>query len=363
MGLPFFSGFTTFFILLAITIVLLVRWAAKKGHYFLKLGLWCAGFMLLGYSTYFTTLIRSNADTAVDMYERHPLLLRRQQHLSALVCTGGGRHPSRVRVMVNTLTGSDWYINQLRNKINNSAPFDLLFTPEQVMGEKKSVVYFIDNPGYDKNRYYDLYDTFRTVLANDDPRYMVQSDNGTPLNTLPTRKFSVPVDAGRVVANGTAHRDDAVVPQLNVDISTGKRYLLKNELTMLSVIAANKWQRPICFTSTNELDALGLTRYARSRDMAYQLVPVADERVDNSIAYNTVMQKFRYGNAARPGVYFDEENRKVPATANGLLSVAGRRTADDGRGAGDQRPGGPAGQRQQPQRPAAEFCHGYPVVV
>jgi len=31
-------------------------------------GLWCAAFMLLGYSTYFTTIIRSNADPAVDMY-------------------------------------------------------------------------------------------------------------------------------------------------------------------------------------------------------------------------------------------------------------------------------------------------------
>jgi hypothetical protein len=215
-----------------------------------------------------------------------------------------------VRVMVNTLTGSDWYINQLRYKINNSAPFDVIFTPEQVMGDKKSIVYFADNAGYDRNKYYDLYDTFRTVLANDDPRYMVEADNGTPLNTLPTRKFSVPVDAGRVVANGTAHRDDAIVPQLNLDISPTKRYLLKNELTMLAVIAANKWQRPVCFTNTNELDALGLTRYARSRGMAYQLVPVADQRVDNSAAYNTVMQKFRYGNASRPGVYFDEENRR-----------------------------------------------------
>jgi hypothetical protein len=31
-------------------------------------GLWSAAFMLLGYSTYFTTMIRSNADPGVDMY-------------------------------------------------------------------------------------------------------------------------------------------------------------------------------------------------------------------------------------------------------------------------------------------------------
>jgi hypothetical protein len=215
-----------------------------------------------------------------------------------------------VRVMVNTLTSSDWYLNQLRYKINSSAPFDLLFTAEEIMGDKKSAAYFVDNPNYDKNKYYDLYDTFKTVLANDDPRYMVQSEGGTPLNTLPTRKFSVPVDLARVRANGTVHPGDPILQQLLVDVNPDKRYLLKNELAMLAVIAANKWKRPICFTSTQDLDRLGLSKYARSRGMAYQLVPIADQRVDNTVAYQTVMQKFKYGDASTPGVYFDEENRR-----------------------------------------------------
>jgi hypothetical protein len=216
-----------------------------------------------------------------------------------------------VRVMVNTLTGSDWYMTQMRYKINQSAPLDIIFTPEQVMGDKKSIAYFAENsPGYDKNKYYDLYDTFRTVLANDDPRYMAQSEGGTPINTLPTRKFTVPVDLATVKANGTVHTGDSVVDQLRLDISPDKRALLKNDLLVLAVVAANKWKRPICFTSTQDIERLGLGHYVRSRGMAYQLVPVADQRVDNTVAYQTVMQRFRYGNAATPGVYFDEENRR-----------------------------------------------------
>ena len=34
----------------------------------LRLGIWCVVFMLLGYSSYITTMIRSNANPAVDMY-------------------------------------------------------------------------------------------------------------------------------------------------------------------------------------------------------------------------------------------------------------------------------------------------------
>src|SRR5258708_8094926 len=40
----------------------------KEGLPNFKIALWCFALMLLGYSTYFTTLIRSNADPAVDMY-------------------------------------------------------------------------------------------------------------------------------------------------------------------------------------------------------------------------------------------------------------------------------------------------------
>jgi hypothetical protein len=42
--------------------------ALRKNPYFLKLALWCFGFMMIGYSTYVTTLVRSAADPAVDMY-------------------------------------------------------------------------------------------------------------------------------------------------------------------------------------------------------------------------------------------------------------------------------------------------------
>ena len=67
-GFPFFVGFAFFFILLGFLIFMGIRLANKKNWNYLKLGLWSFAFMLIGYSTYFTTLIRSNADPAVDMF-------------------------------------------------------------------------------------------------------------------------------------------------------------------------------------------------------------------------------------------------------------------------------------------------------
>jgi len=44
--------------------------------------------------------------------------------------------------------------------------------------------------------------------------------------------------------------------------------------------------------------------------MSYELVPVENSVVDNDVAYKTVMQKFQYGHAGTPGVYFDGDNRR-----------------------------------------------------
>ncbi len=216
-----------------------------------------------------------------------------------------------VRVMVNTLLGSDWYMNTLRYKINESAPFDIIFTPEQVMGDKRSVVYYSNRlVGWNKDKYYDLYDVMKNVIGSDDPKYTQTADNGQEYPLFPTKKFSVPVDLNTVRSNGTVHAGDSVVSELHLDISAQKNFLLKNDLAMLAVIAANKWQRPICFTSPQELGDLGLAKYTRFRGLSYQLVPVENSTVDNDVAYKTIMEKFAYGNAGTEGVYYDEENRR-----------------------------------------------------
>ncbi len=67
-GAPFFTGFTFFFVLLAFIIFLLLRLAKKKNWNFLRLAMWSFAFVILGFSTYFTTMIRSLADPAIDMF-------------------------------------------------------------------------------------------------------------------------------------------------------------------------------------------------------------------------------------------------------------------------------------------------------
>ncbi len=212
-----------------------------------------------------------------------------------------------VRVVVNSLLGTDWYMNELRYKVNQSAPFDLIFTKEQIQGNKRDVAYITPLPGFDQKKYYDLYDILKNVVGSDDPKYTQQQDDDV-FNLMPVKKFTVPVDSAAVNAAGLVHPGDSLLSELKIDIN--RSYLLKNDLAIYAIIAANHWKRPICFTSTQELKDLGLDKYVRLRGLSYQLVPFDKGGVDNDAAYNTIMNKFAYGDAVKPGVYYDEENRR-----------------------------------------------------
>jgi hypothetical protein len=217
-----------------------------------------------------------------------------------------------VRIVVSTLIGTDWYIDQLRYKVNNSAPFNVVFTPEQVAGDKLNVVYYSKMPGYDTDKYYDLYDILKNVVGSDDPRYTTASEDGDLYHLFPVQHFSVPVDVKQVTANNTVHAGDKVVDALHIDLGN-KNYLLKNDLAMLAIIAGNQWKRPICFANNGTAQDLGLEKYTRLNGLTYQLVPVENTNtggVNTEVAYNNIMKHFGYGHANRKGVYFDEENRR-----------------------------------------------------
>jgi Protein of unknown function (DUF2723) len=213
-----------------------------------------------------------------------------------------------VRVVVNSLLGTDWYMNELRYKVNKSAPFDVIFTPEQIQGNKRDVAYITPIPGFDQKKYYDLYDILKNVVGSDDPKYTQQQDEDI-LNLMPVKKLTVPVDLEAVKASGLIKPGDSVLNELKIDIGN-RSYLLKNDLAIYAIIGANHWKRPICFTSTQELKDLGLEKYVRLTGLAYQLVPFDKGLVDVDAAYNTIMNKFAYGSAEKPEVYYDEENRR-----------------------------------------------------
>jgi len=211
-----------------------------------------------------------------------------------------------IRVINSSLLGIDWYINQLRYKLNESDPIDPIWSIEQIEGTRREQIIYTPNPAIDANKPMDLYNMMKDYVGSDDQSKIRTSQDGMIFNTFPTKRVTVPVDVDLVRKNGTVNADDSVVTQLQFEIP--KQYLLKNDAAILNIIAANKWKRPIYFTS--ERTQLGFDRYLRQDGMAYRLVPIEGDDVNRPWVADKMMNKFAFGSADKPGVYFDEENRR-----------------------------------------------------
>jgi hypothetical protein len=213
-----------------------------------------------------------------------------------------------VRVINYSLLGIDWYINQLRYKVNESAPIDVIWSADKIEGNKRDFVRFYERPGVsDQNRYVDLYSLMSDFIGSDKPENMLPTQSGDMMNYLPVKKVSVPVDVALVRKNGTVNASDSVLSEIRFDLP--RDLLLKNDMAVLNIIAANKWQRPIYFTSP--FGELGFGQYLRNDGMSYRLVPLSGQSmVNDEWAYEKLLKHFAFGGSDKPGTYFDEENRR-----------------------------------------------------
>ncbi|MBL7702815.1 MAG: DUF2723 domain-containing protein [Ferruginibacter sp.] len=255
-----------------------------------------------------------------------------------------------IRVINSSLLGTDWYINQLRYKVNESDPIDVIWSAAQIEGSNRDILYsaenlYGNNPAFinkyrakagittDPAQPMDLYTMMKDFAGSDDPNKVEQGRDDRVINIFPTRRVSIPVDINLVRQNGTVNANDSVVSQVVFEIS--KNALFKNDAAILNMIAANKWKRPIYFTS-QDAAGLGFQNYIRQDGMTYRLVPVANSPVNDPWVYNKMMTQFASGNADKPGVYFDEENRRHlnsirMAYATAAMSLAENNLKDSAR--------------------------------
>lgn len=232
-----------------------------------------------------------------------------------------------IRVINSSLLGTDWYINQLRYKLNQSAPIDPIWTPDQIVGSNRDVIYSAPLPGVNPAVPMDLYTMMKDYAGSNNPARMVTGRDGTPLNVFPTPNVFVPVDEATVRANGTVNANDSVLSHISFTIP--KQALFKNDAAILNIIAANKWKRPIYFTSAYQ--ELGFQKYLRQDGMTYRLVPVENSPVNLNRVTTVMQEKFVFGGAAKPGVYFDEENRRHLNSIRLAYAQAANSLADAGR--------------------------------
>ncbi|MDR3713717.1 MAG: DUF2723 domain-containing protein [Puia sp.] len=218
-----------------------------------------------------------------------------------------------VRVIVTSLLGSDWDINQLRRKVNESAPIPISWTQDKYLGDNRNYVPYYDKGDIAKDSFLNLN---KAMLMIGDDSSKLETQSGESINYLPTHNFYIPVDKQKVLANGTVAARDSAAIVSQVRFTVPGNAVFKGELMQLNIAAANNWDRPIYYS---QLFTPGFNDYLKQDGLAYRFEPVNPGedasnpyagRTNMDIMYNNLMTKFKFGGADKPNVYFDENGRR-----------------------------------------------------
>ncbi|UKT64099.1 protein O-mannosyl-transferase family [Pedobacter mucosus] len=218
-----------------------------------------------------------------------------------------------VRIVNLSLFDTDWYINGLRQKQNESAPLPITMKPAQYVQGERDVMPYDD---YKIAGNVELKSIVDLLLSNDDGDKVAMQD-GTKSNFLPTKNFKITINPQEVISTGTVPAADAAKITTEMDWKFNKGYVTKGTLAMLDILAHNNWKRPIYFASTVPSEQYnGLDKYLYNEGLAMRLLPLkADttaseeraEQLNTPQLYNNVMTKFKWGNM-KTASYLDPQS-------------------------------------------------------
>ncbi|MEL6945271.1 MAG: hypothetical protein AAFO82_21675 [Bacteroidota bacterium] len=209
----------------------------------------------------------------------------------------------------------DWYIDQLRRKINDSPAIEMTIPREAYRGNKRVVTYYRPTDNDPNNDPPINIKQFIKFIGEDHP-FTYQ---GRKFETFYSSKnLFIPVDKKQVLENGTVGIADTANIVDRIDFRVDKSNLIKDELAILDIIATNAFKRPIYYAVTCQPNKMmGLRDYMQLEGLALRLIPVNTKsdpvysvvgtgRVNSDKVYENVMEEFRWGNFDKKDLFVDK---------------------------------------------------------
>lgn len=224
-----------------------------------------------------------------------------------------------VRIVNLSLLGTDWYIRQMKEKMNQSAPLPITMKNEQFVQGVRDVLRFSD---YNIQGAVELKTVF-DILTSDNPNDKIQMQDGSRENFLPTKNFKMTIDPQQVISTNTVAPalKDSIVPAM--EWTYNRNYVSKTELAMFDILVHNQWKRPVYFAVTvPSSNFIGLDKYLYNEGFAYRLLPLkpdtasadpsgpTEEALNVDPMYNNMMNKFVWGNMKNAD-YLDPESTRM----------------------------------------------------
>jgi tetratricopeptide (TPR) repeat protein len=212
-----------------------------------------------------------------------------------------------VRVCNTSYLQTDWYIDQMKKQAYGSDPLPISWNREDYIQGTRDAAYVIPVT----EQAVDLKTALDWVRTND-PRYKKVPGYSQDIDYIPSQTLSYKVDSAAVIQTGTLSPkyQPHMLNEMTIDLKN-KNLLGKQELAILDMIQTNNWERPMYYATTVSADQhVRLDGYFQQTGMAYQIVPMNTKSSSLAIhtekMYDNVMNKFKWGNVDKPGIYLDE---------------------------------------------------------
>ena len=217
-----------------------------------------------------------------------------------------------IRIVNLSLLGVDWYIDQLKRKVNKADAVPISLPDEAYRGSKRDVIRFNKKPDLDPAQFYNLKDVV-SFMASDNPSNQIRTYGDDLDNYLPTRNLYLPINKNELIKNEVVSISDSGYLSPRIEWSLNRSTILKPNLLVLDILQKNNWKRPVYFAiSVNSDEYLGLNDYLQQEGLTYRLMPFKNKssdglpgKVNTSIMYDHVMS-FWWGGVDKDDVYLDE---------------------------------------------------------
>ena len=215
-----------------------------------------------------------------------------------------------VRILNTSLLGTDWYIDQARYAINNSAPVRLSIGQEQYLYGTNDWVNIQDSRGQEVN----LSDCI-AVFKHPDAKLMTQ--DGRKLDYWMSRKMIIPVNKENCLKYGIVSPKfaDQIPDSIVLEIPKDKTGLIKAELFMLDLLANYNWDRPLNLLNQGGDLNIGLKEYLMYDGFSYRFTPIKNKvnslelgKVDTDDLYNKLTNTFKFDALAGEDYLIDYQN-------------------------------------------------------
>lgn len=247
-----------------------------------------------------------------------------------------------VRVVNLSLLGTDWYIRQMKEKVNQAPALPISMDDSKFVQGVRDVIYY--EPNFIKidgaAELKDVFDFLVSDNPNDQPPSRYQE--GVNENILPTKTLKITVDPAQVIQTKTVPAKKKNQIASAVEWQYNKNYVTKTELAILDILAHNQWKRPVYFAITVPSDNyIGLDKYLYNEGFAYRLLPLQKAAVDSAdrqepelvntdAMYDHMMNKFTWGNLNKAD-YLDPESVRMVAVVVNNFNVLAENLYNEGR--------------------------------